>query len=43
MRPRITRDAPCARLDAGTPTILFEALPEKYWRDLPIVRQERAA
>ena len=33
MKSRITRDELRARLDAGTPTILFEALPEKYYRD----------
>lgn len=33
MKTRITRDELRARLDAGTPTILFEALPEKYYRD----------
>jgi len=33
MKTRITRDELRTRLDAGTPTILFEALPEKYYRD----------
>ena len=33
MKTRITRDELRARLDAGTPTILLEALPEKYYRD----------
>lgn len=33
MKTPITRDELRARLDARTPTILFEALPEKYYRD----------
>lgn len=33
MKTRITRDELRARLDVGTPTTLFEALPEKYYRD----------
>jgi rhodanese-related sulfurtransferase len=33
MKTRITRDELRNRLDAGTPTLLFEALPEKYYRD----------
>jgi rhodanese-related sulfurtransferase len=33
MKTRITRDELRQRLDAGTPTLLFEALPEKYYRD----------
>ena len=33
MKTRITSDELRARLDAGTPTILFEALPGKYYRD----------
>ncbi len=33
MKTRITRDELRARLHAGTPTMLFEALPEKYYRD----------
>lgn len=33
MKTRITRDELRARLDAGMPTILFEALPAKYYHD----------
>jgi len=33
MKTRITRDELRRRLDAGTPTILLEALPEKYYLD----------
>jgi rhodanese-related sulfurtransferase len=33
MKTRITREELRARLDAGTPTLLFEALPEKYYRE----------
>jgi rhodanese-related sulfurtransferase len=41
MKTRITRDDLRRRLDTGTPTLLFEALPEKYYRDghLPGARQ----
>jgi rhodanese-related sulfurtransferase len=33
MKSRITRDELVRRLAAGTPTLLVEALPEKYYRD----------
>jgi rhodanese-related sulfurtransferase len=33
MKTRITREELRARLEAGTPTILFEALPERYHRE----------
>jgi rhodanese-related sulfurtransferase len=33
MKTRITRDELRARLDGGVPTMLFEALPEKYYCD----------
>src|SRR5262245_55761539 len=33
MKTRITREELRQRLDAGTPTVLLEALPEKYFND----------
>lgn len=33
MKTRITRDELRARLDAGTPTVLLEALPGKYYSE----------
>lgn len=33
MSTEITRDALKAKLDAGEPVVLVEALPEKYYRD----------
>jgi len=33
MKTRITRDELRSRLDTGTPTILLEALPPKYYLD----------
>jgi rhodanese-related sulfurtransferase len=41
MKTRITRDELRQRLDAGTPTLIFEALPQKYYLEghLPGARQ----
>lgn len=41
MKTRISREELRARLGAGTPTILLEALPEKYYREAHLPRALR--